>query len=108
MPTPAGCSAWSTPRDSAGVGAWPAAGSAPWPAAVEVVAIDPSAAFRAALREQLPHAAVSVHACHRVKLANDLLTQVRQPVIGEQKGRRGRGVDPSRVNRRLPLRSGDT
>jgi transposase len=95
-------------RDSAGVGAWLAARSAAWRAAVEVVAIDPSAAFRRALREQLPAAAVSVDAFHLVKLANDMLTHVRQRVIREQKGRRGRGVDPAWVNRRLLLRAGDT
>jgi hypothetical protein len=47
-------------RDPAGVGTWLAAHSAGWRDAVEVVAIDPSAAFCKALREQLPHAAVSV------------------------------------------------
>jgi transposase len=95
-------------RDSAGVGAWLAARSSAWRAAVEVVAIDPSAAFRKALREQLPAAAVSVDAFHLVKLANDMLTQVRQRVIREQKGRRGRGIDPAWTNRRLLLRAGDT
>jgi transposase len=95
-------------RDSAGVGAWLAARSPAWRAAVEVVAIDPSAAFRQALREQLPHAAVSVDAFHLVKLANDTLTQVRQRVIRDRKGRRGRGIDPAWTNRRLLLRAGDT
>src|SRR3712207_2959620 len=41
-------------RDCAGVGAWLSARSPVWSDAVEVVAIDPSAAFRKALREQLP------------------------------------------------------
>src|SRR3954463_13555133 len=95
-------------RDSAGVGAWLAARSAAWRAAVEVVAIDPSAAFRRALREQLPAAAVSVDAFHLVTLANDMLTAVRQRVIRETKGRRGRGTDPAWANRRLLLRAGDT
>ena len=95
-------------RDSAGVGAWLAARSPAWRDAVEVVAIDPSAAFRKALREHLPQAAVSVDAFHLVKLANDMLTQVRQRVIREQKGRRGRGIDPAWTNRRLLLRAGNT
>ena len=43
-------------RDSADVGTWLAARSPAWRAAVEVVAIDPSAAFRKALREHLPAA----------------------------------------------------
>ena len=95
-------------RDSAGVGAWLAARSQAWRDAIEVVAIDPSAAFRRALREQLPHAAVSVDAFHLVKLANDMLTQVRQRVTREAKGRRGRLADPAWVNRRLLLRAGNT
>ena len=95
-------------RDSAGVGAWLAARSPAWRNAVQVVAIDPSAAFRKALRAHLPHAAVSVDPFHLVKLANDTLTQVRQRVVREAKGRRGRGIDPAWTNRRLLLRAGDT
>ena len=94
-------------RDSAGVGTWLAARSQQWRDAVEVVAIDPSAAFRKALREHLPAAAVSVDPFHLVKLAGDMLTQVRQRVIREQKGRRGRGIDPAWTNRRLLLRAGN-
>jgi transposase len=95
-------------RDCAGVGAWLGARSDAWRAAVEVVAIDPSAAFRRALREHLPTAAVSVDAFHLVKLANDTVTQVRQRVTREQKGRRGRLEDPAWTNRRLLLRAGNT
>lgn len=95
-------------RDSAGVGGWLAARSQGWRDAVEVVAIDPSAAFRKALREHLPAAAVSVDAFHLVKLANDTVTAVRQRAIREAKGRRGRLEDPAWVNRRLLLRAGDT
>ena len=69
-----------------------------------MVAIDPSAAFRKALREHLPHAAVSVDAFHLVKLANDAVTAVRQRVSRELKGRRGRKIDASWANRRLLLR----
>jgi transposase len=95
-------------RDRAGVGAWLQARSQAWRAAVEVVAIDPSAAFRRALREHLPAAAVSVDAFHLVKLANDTVTQVRRRVTREQKGRRGRVEDPAWTNRRLLLRAGNT
>jgi transposase len=95
-------------RDSAGVGAWLAARSPAWREAVEVVAIDPSAAFRKALREHLPHAAVSVDPFHLVKLANDVVTEVRQRVTRAAKGRRGRGVDPAWTHRRLLLRAGNT
>jgi transposase len=95
-------------RDSAGVGAWLAARTQAWRDAVEVVAIDPSAAFRRAIRRQLPRAALSVDAFHLVKLGNDMVTRVRQRVTREAKGRRGRLVDPAWVNRRLLLRAGNT
>ena len=94
-------------RDSAAVTAWLEARTVAWRDQVEVVAIDPSAAFRKAIREQLPHAAVSVDAFHLVKLANDMVTQVRQRLSQQRKGRRGRLVDPSWANRRLLLHAGD-
>jgi len=95
-------------RDSAAVGTWLSARSQAWRDRVEVVAIAPSAAFRKALREHLPEAAVSVDAFHLVKLANDALTGVRQRLAREHKGRRGRLVDASWANRRLLLRGADT
>jgi len=95
-------------RDSTAIGVWLKARSEPWRDAVQVVAIDPSAAFRKALREQLPHAAVSVDPFHLVKLGNDMLTTVRQRLAREQKQRRGRLADPSWANRRLLLRGADT
>ena len=52
--------------------AWLAARSHSWRERIEVVAIDPSAAFRRALREQRPHAAVSVDAFY-----GDLLVMPR-------------------------------
>ena len=95
-------------RDSQGVRGWLAARPQSWRDQVQVVAIDPSAAFRKALREQLPRAAVSVDAFHLVKLAGDMLTQVRQRLAQQTKGRRGRAIDASWANRRLLLRAGDT
>ncbi len=95
-------------RDSAAVGVWLKARSDEWRDTVEVVAIDPSAAFRKALREQLPRAAVSVDCFHLVKLGNDALTRVRQRLTRQVNDRRGRLVDPSWVNRRLLLRGADT
>ena len=86
-------------RDSAGVGGWLAARAQAWRDGVEVVAIDPSAAFRRAIRQQLPRAALSVDAFHLVKLGNDMVTRVRQR-YARSKGRRGRLVDPAWVNRR--------
>ncbi|ALV40005.1 hypothetical protein AU252_01500 [Pseudarthrobacter sulfonivorans] len=64
--------------DSEGVGGWLFARPLQWRLGVQVVAIDPSAAFRKALRMWLPRTAVSVDAFHLVKLGNDMLTEVRE------------------------------
>ena len=95
-------------RDSAGVGAWLAARSPAWRERVEVVAIDPSAAFRKAIRTHLPAAAVSVDAFHLVQLANQALTAVRQRCAREAHDRRGRAVDPAWANRHLLLRGANS
>lgn len=80
-------------RDSRGVGAWLKARPATWLSCIETVGIDPSAAFRKALRENLPDAAVSVDHFHLVQLGNDMLTKVHQRVSREQNGRRGLQTD---------------
>ena len=95
-------------RDSEGVGEWLFARPLQWRLGVQVVAIDPSAAFRKALRMWLPRTAVSVDAFHLVKLGNDMLTEVRQRLTQLTHGRRGRGTDPVWANRRLLLRAGDS
>ena len=86
-------------RDSDGVGEWLFARPLQWRLGVQVVAIDPSAAFRKALRMWLPRTAVSVDAFHLVKLGNDMLTEVRQRLTQQVHGRRGRSP---RRRRRLP------
>lgn len=95
-------------RDSEGVGNWLFARPLEWRLGVQVVAIDPSAAFRKTLRMWLPRTAVSVDAFHLVKLGNDILTEVRQRVTQQVHGRRRRSIDPVWANRRLLLRAGDT
>jgi transposase len=95
-------------RDSTGVGAWLFARPLQWRLGVEVVAIDPSAAFRKALRMWLPRTAVSVDAFHLVSLANQAVTEARQRLSQQIRGRRGRAVDPGWANRRLLLRAHDT
>ncbi len=95
-------------RTSTGAGDWLAGRTDTWRAGIEVVAIDPSAAYRKAISEHLPEAAVAVDVFHLVKLAGDALTQVRQRVIRERFGRRGRRRDAAWANRRLLLRAGDT
>jgi transposase len=95
-------------RDSASVGGWLAGRSQAWRDRIEVVAIDPSAPFRKAILEQLPHALVSVDGFHLVQLANLMLTRVRQRLIRDREHRRGRKIDPAWANRRLLLRGYDT
>ena len=85
-------------RDSEDVGDWLFARSLQWRLGVQVVAIDPSAAFRKALRMWLPRTAVSVDAFHLVKLSNDMLPEVRQRLTQQVHGRRGRSIDPVWAN----------
>ncbi|MBP2408468.1 ISL3 family transposase [Brachybacterium fresconis] len=95
-------------RDSATVGDWLAQRSEAWRERIEIVAIDPSAAFRKALRTYLPRAAVSVDKFHLVKLGNDMVTTIRQRLARTHRGRRGRKDDPAWAHRMLLLRGGDT
>lgn len=73
-----------------------------------VAAIDPSAAFRSAVRRWLPKARVSVGHFHLVKLGNDMHTGVRRRVSWDTYGRRGRGTDLTWAHRLLLLRGYDT
>ena len=90
-------------RDHKGVGAWLFARPLSWRLGIQVVAIDPSAAFREALRMWLPRTAVSVDLFHMTMLANDMLTTVRQGLSQQVRGRRGRATDPAWANRMLLL-----
>jgi len=94
-------------RSSAAVQGRLAARDEAWRAGIEVVALDPSAPFAAAVRRMLPQATIVVDHWHLVRLANQMLTEVRQRVAREQLGRRGRKVDPAWAHRRLLLRGGD-
>jgi transposase len=82
-------------RDSAAVAAWLASRSQAWRDRIEVVAIDLSAPFKKAIREQLPNALVSVDGFHLIQLANLMVTRVRQRLIRQREGRRGRKIDPA-------------
>lgn len=95
-------------RDHTGVGAWLIKRPLEWRLGVQVVAIDPSAAFRKALRMWLPRTAVSVDHFHLIQLANQALTEVRQQLSHQVRGRRGRAVDPAWAHRMLLLRAGDS
>ena len=60
-------------RDAGAVASWLAAQPWWWRRRVEVVAIDPSASFRSAVRRWLPKPRVAVDHFHLVKLAGDML-----------------------------------
>ena len=49
-------------------------------AGIELVVIDPSAPYASGIRAALPHARIAVDHWHLVRLANDMLTEVRQRV----------------------------
>lgn len=95
-------------RDHKGVGDWLFARPLAWRLGVQVVAIDPSAAFRKALRMWLPRTAVAVDHFHLVSLGNQAMTEARQNLSQQVKGRRGRGVDKAWAHRMLLLRAGNT
>ena len=94
-------------RDHKGVGEWLFARPLQWRLGVQVVAIDPSAAFRKALRMWLPRTADAVDHFHLVSLGNQAMTEARQTLSQQVKGRRGRGVDKAWAHRMLLLRAGD-
>jgi transposase len=78
--------------------------------AILFVAIDPAAVYAKAIRtvlpdgtRLLPNARLVVDHFHLSKLANDAVTKVRRRTIWEQKGRRGRKIDPAWANRRRLL-----
>lgn len=90
-------------RTSAKVAEWIEAQPDSWRAGVTHVAIDLSASYAKAVRDALPGAIVVADRFHLVKAANDMLTQVRQHVTREQRGRRGRKKDPEWAARRRLL-----
>ncbi len=94
-----------TGRTSAAVTDWLLARDPAWRAAVEFVAIDPAAPYRSAVRTALPHAVIVVDHFHLVRLANQVVTAVRQRVTQQNLGRRGQATDRVWANRRLMLRA---
>jgi len=89
-------------RSAAVVSGWLLAQPAPWREAITHVSIDLSASFAKGVRDGLPTATLVADRFHVVQLANDTVTAVRQRVVREHEGRRGRKVDPAwRVRRRL-------
>src|SRR3954447_13047863 len=75
--------------------------------AVEVVVIDPSAPYASGIRAALPQARIAVDHWHLVRLANDMVTEVRQRAAREEHGRRGIKTDAAWAHRRMLLPAGD-
>ena len=90
-------------RKASDVSAWLEDRSLAFRAAVTQVAIDPAAAYAAAVRTTLPAAVLVVDHFHLVQLANTMLTDVRRRVTQQSRGRRGRAKDGEWVNRRRLL-----
>lgn len=92
-------------RTSACVITWLEARTPEFRAAIRFVAIDPAAVYAKAIATPglLPNAVLVVDHFHIVALANAAVTKVRRRVLWEQKGRRGRKVDPAWANRRRLL-----
>ena len=89
-------------RSAGVVSAWLLAQPESWRAGITHVTIDLSASFAKGVRDGLPSATLIADRFHLVALANQTLTAVRQRVVREHQGRRGRKVDPAwRVRRRL-------
>lgn len=90
-------------RTSKTVTGWLAARTHAFREAIRFVAIDPSASYAKAVAEALPSARIVVDHFHLVALANATVTKVRRRVTFDQKGRRGRKIDPEWANRRRVL-----
>ena len=94
-------------RSGACVRSWLAAQTAQFRAGIELVVIDPSAPYASGVRTALPHARIAVDHWHLVRLANDMVTEVRQRVARERHARRGITADPVWAHRRMLLTAGD-
>jgi transposase len=90
-------------RRAAAVVEWLNARSDPFRAGITHVAIDPCAAYAAAVRAALPNAVLVVDHFHLIQLANAMVTDVRRRLTQQVRGRGGRKVDPEWTNRRRLL-----
>src|SRR5215213_4965480 len=94
-------------RSGSCVRAWLGEQTAAFRDQVELVVIDPSAPYASGIRAALPRARIAVDKWHLVRLANDMVTEVRQRVTREQHGHRGTLEQPAWVHRRMLLTAGD-
>lgn len=92
-------------RSAGDAGSWLVARTQQWRDGVATVAIDMSSAYRAAVREHLPHATLVVDHFHVVQLANQVVSSVRRRVTATLRGRRVHKDDPEYGVRRRLLRN---
>ncbi len=71
------------------------------------MAIDPCATYRRAVQEALPNTLIVADHFHVSRLGNKAVTDVRQRVVRETAGRRGRATDPIWAGRRRLLRAAE-
>jgi transposase len=101
---PQGLLGQTSGRTKVSVIAWLNERGQAWKDAVQIVAMDPCATYRAAVRQALPNALVVADHFHLVALANQAVTDVRRRVTWDTHGRRGRKTDPAWAARRRLLR----
>jgi transposase len=94
-------------RSGACVSSWLAEQTHTFRQAIRTVVIDPSAPYASGIRAALPGVQIAVDHWHLVRLANDMVTEVRQRVARERHGRRGRKTDPAWAHRRMLLTAGN-
>jgi len=76
-----------------------------WKDQVQIVAMDPCATYRSAIRQALPNALIVADHFHLVALANKAVTEVRRRVTVDTTGRRGTAQDPIWAKRTRLLRA---
>ncbi|AZI58811.1 ISL3 family transposase [Nakamurella antarctica] len=94
-------------RDAKAVVGWLDGCGAAFKAGITHVAIDMSASYAKAIREALPHAKIVVDRFHLVRLAKEMVDEVRRRTTQELRGRRGRKADPEWLSRRRLLREAE-
>jgi len=91
-------------RTKANVVTWLGERGQEWCDQVQVVAMDPCATYRAAVRHALPNALIVADHFHLVRLANQAVTDVRRRVTVDTTGARGTAKDPIWAKRNRLLR----
>ncbi len=91
-------------RKKVNVIAWLDARGQDWKDQVKLVAMDPCATYRAAIRQALPNALIVADHFHLVALANQAVTEVRRRVTIDTTGKRGTAKDPIWAKRNRLMR----